>query len=156
MRSVLLLNHLLRINTVSELLDCGRKSSYNHRPYSRQVTEQLPLSGSFHSHHLMYLKASNAASSENHWFFRSSFYYTLSLYIAVLLWSAPSMHVWQLHHGVSRENQKQKTVYLTNFYLHEQDIWHRSSHSRKLTSVVCCALAQQCLFHCTFHLILWA
>ena len=30
------------------------------------------------------------------------------------LW-APSMHVKQLYHGVSRENQKQKTVYLTNF-----------------------------------------
>ena len=68
---------------------------HKHRPYSRQVIEQLPLSGSFHSHQLIYLKASNAASSENQWFFRSSFYCTLSLYnnIAVLLWAAPSMHV---------------------------------------------------------------
>ena len=30
-----------------------------HRPYSRQVTEQLPLSGSLHSHQLVYLKAGN-------------------------------------------------------------------------------------------------
>ena len=29
----------------------------DHRPYSRQVTEQLPLSGSFHSHQITYLKA---------------------------------------------------------------------------------------------------
>ena len=64
-----------------------------HRPYSRQATEQLPLSGSVHSHQLVYPKASNAASSENHWFLESSFYCTLSLYIAVLLLSAPSMHV---------------------------------------------------------------
>ena len=41
----------------------------DHRPYSRQVTEQLPLSGSLHSHQLVYPKAGNAASSENHWFF---------------------------------------------------------------------------------------
>ena len=40
-----------------------------HRPYSRQVTEQLPLSGSLHSHQQVYLKAGNAASSKNHWFF---------------------------------------------------------------------------------------
>ena len=45
----------------------------SHRPYSRQVTEQLPLSGSLHSHQLVYPKAGNAASSENHWFFGSSF-----------------------------------------------------------------------------------
>ena len=37
------------------------------------------------------------------------------MHIAVLLWSAPSIHVKHLYHGLSRENQKQKTVYLTNF-----------------------------------------
>ena len=41
------------------------------------------------THQLVYFKASNTASSKNHWFFRSSFYCTLSLYITVLLWSAP-------------------------------------------------------------------
>ena len=80
----------------------------NHRPYSRQVTEQLLLSGSVHSHQLVYLKASNIASSENHWLFIDWFWCTLSLYIALLLWSVPSLHVDQLYHGVSRENEKQK------------------------------------------------
>ena len=46
--------------------------------------------------------------------------------------------------------KKEKTVYLINIYLHYQDIWHRSSHPRKLTSVACCALAQQCLFRWMF------
>ena len=45
---------------------CGISDVADHRPYSRQVTEQLPLSGSLHSHQLVYPKAGNASSSENH------------------------------------------------------------------------------------------
>ena len=41
-------------------------SCRGHRLYSRQVREQLHLSGSFHSQQLVYLKAGNVASSENH------------------------------------------------------------------------------------------
>ena len=44
--------------------------------------------------------------------------YIVIVSIAVLLWSASSMHVYQLYYGVSHENQKQNTVYLTNIYLH--------------------------------------
>ena len=47
------------------------KDTRNLRPHSCQVTEQLPLSDSFHSHQLVYFKASNVASSGNgalrHW-----------------------------------------------------------------------------------------
>ena len=51
-----------------------------HRPHSRQVTEQLPPLGGFHSPQLVYLKVNNATSSENQWLFRSSFKRTLPLY----------------------------------------------------------------------------
>ena len=47
----------------------SRVSTQKHRPYSRQVTEQLPLLGSFHSYQPAYLKASNAATSEIYYLF---------------------------------------------------------------------------------------
>ena len=57
------LAHLIS-HTSDRTLTNSPTHSFTHRPYSRQVKEQLPLSGSFHSHQLVYLKASNAASSE--------------------------------------------------------------------------------------------
>ena len=57
----------------------------NHRPYSRQVTEQLPLLGSFHSHQLAYLKAGNAASFEK-WLTFQNF---ILMYIVVVYLSPP-------------------------------------------------------------------
>ena len=44
----------------------------------KAICGKLVCPKSFHSHQLLCLKASNAASSENHWFFKSSFQCTLS------------------------------------------------------------------------------
>ena len=67
---------ILLLSGVPDFFDRNKiLSGYDlsHRPHSRQVTEQLPLSGSLHSHQLVYLKAGNAASSENHWFLEVHF-----------------------------------------------------------------------------------
>ena len=94
----------------------------NLRPYSRQVTKQLPLSGSFHSPTsiLQQLTASNAVSSENHWFFlvhfnvhcrcisQSSFGQHLlcmfNNYITLCPWKIKNkkLHIWPIFTCINR------------------------------------------------------
>ena len=97
-----------------------KKHGFDHRPYSRQVTEQLPLSGSLHSRQLVYLKAGNAASSENHDFLevhfnvhcgcisQSSFgqllLCTFNYYIMMCSWRIKNMklYIWPIFTCVNR------------------------------------------------------
>ena len=118
-------------------------------PYSRQVTEQLSLSGSFHSHQLVYRKAGNPASFENHCALEINLMYIV-VYLRPPLGSTCYACLTIISRCIPGESKIENCI-----FDQKHDIWHRTFNPRKLTSVAWCALAQQCIFHFTLPPIRW-